>query len=319
MFLSRSQAGPPPPSGPRSTSAPPAARCARRSPASSATSPPRSIAAYPRLPAGTARVSHAGPRLLGLGELERTRDDLADRIAEVRAQAAAQGERQAEARLLIERMLLDPGAYQLGAGQQRRHRRARLQELARRPAARHRRHAGRLVARQDLLRLPVSHLTSSAALMGRRSRARRAAQPAARGADPPAPARPAPPDRRAAAGAVAPVPARRAVRPRRARADRGRRVTGLDSDRGRLALLCGLVLASLGGLDTALREHFTGFRSHSSVLAGLPAVLVAGALFFGRAPWAAVAAGAVITFACRVLGVPHRVPPPVGRPVVPLK
>ena len=29
----------------------------------------------------------------------------------MREQAAAQGERQAEARLLIERMLLDPGAY----------------------------------------------------------------------------------------------------------------------------------------------------------------------------------------------------------------
>ena len=59
------------------------------------------IAAYPRLPAGTALVSHGGPRLLGLEELERTRDDLADRIAEVRAEAAAQGERQAEARQLI--------------------------------------------------------------------------------------------------------------------------------------------------------------------------------------------------------------------------
>ena len=39
------------------------------------------------------------------------RDDLADRLAEVREQAAAQAERQSEARLLIERMLLDPGAY----------------------------------------------------------------------------------------------------------------------------------------------------------------------------------------------------------------
>jgi len=69
------------------------------------------IAAYPRLPAGTARAAYAGPRLLGLEQLERVRDDLADRIAEVRAQAAAQAERQTEARLLIERMLLDPGAY----------------------------------------------------------------------------------------------------------------------------------------------------------------------------------------------------------------
>jgi hypothetical protein len=69
------------------------------------------IAAYPRLPAGTARVAQDGPRLLGLEELERVRDDLADRLADMRAQAAAQAERQEEARLLIERMLLDPGRY----------------------------------------------------------------------------------------------------------------------------------------------------------------------------------------------------------------
>ena len=69
------------------------------------------IAAYPRLPAGTARVPSTGPRLLGLEQLERVRDDLADRLAAAREQAAAQAERQSEARLLIERMLLDPGAY----------------------------------------------------------------------------------------------------------------------------------------------------------------------------------------------------------------
>jgi hypothetical protein len=69
------------------------------------------IAAYPRLPAGTASVSHGGPRLLGLEQLERVRDDLAGRLADVREQAAGQADRQAEARLLIERMLLDPGAY----------------------------------------------------------------------------------------------------------------------------------------------------------------------------------------------------------------
>jgi hypothetical protein len=74
-------------------------------------------------------------------------------------------------------------------------------------------------------------------------------------------------------------------------------LSGLDTDRGRLALLCGLALASLGGLDTALREHFAGFRSHSTLLAGLPGVVVAGALFFARAPWLAVAAGAVASFA----------------------
>jgi hypothetical protein len=69
------------------------------------------LAAYPRLPVQSASVSHCGPRLLGLGELERTRDDHAARSAEVREQAARQGERQAEKRLLIERMLLEPGAF----------------------------------------------------------------------------------------------------------------------------------------------------------------------------------------------------------------
>jgi hypothetical protein len=53
----------------------------------------------------------AGPRLLSLGELERVRDGLAGRLRDARDQAAAQAERQAEKRLLIERMLLDPGAH----------------------------------------------------------------------------------------------------------------------------------------------------------------------------------------------------------------
>ena len=130
--------------------------------------------------------------------------------------------------------------------------------------------------------------------MGRRSRARRAAQPAPEAPSAPTPARLS--DERPQApwhpiplvelsvviGLVLIVVGF---------------VVGIGSDGGRLALLCGLVLASLGGLDTALREHFAGYRSHSSVLAGLPAVLVAGGLFFGRAPWAAVVGGGAITFA----------------------
>jgi hypothetical protein len=64
-----------------------------------------------RLPAGHARVRVSGPRLLGLGELERIRDDLAGRVADVRERAARQGECQAAKRVLIERMLLHPGEY----------------------------------------------------------------------------------------------------------------------------------------------------------------------------------------------------------------
>ena len=65
---------------------------------------------------------------------------------------------------------------------------------------------------------------------------------------------------------------------------------------GRTALLFGLILASLGGLDTVMREHFAGFKSHSLVLAGLPAVLVAAGLYFVKVPWPVVVAGAVVSF-----------------------
>jgi hypothetical protein len=48
-----------------------------------------------------------------------------------------------------------------------------------------------------------------------------------------------------------------------------------DDEQGRLAIMLGLVLASLAGLDTAARDHFGGFRSHSSLLAAMPTVLTA--------------------------------------------
>jgi hypothetical protein len=74
-------------------------------------------------------------------------------------------------------------------------------------------------------------------------------------------------------------------------------VLDLDSDRGRLLLLCGMTLGSLAGLDTALREHFTGYRSHTTVLAAIPGVITAGTLFFARAPWPAVTGAAIAVFA----------------------
>lgn len=70
-----------------------------------------------------------------------------------------------------------------------------------------------------------------------------------------------------------------------------------DSHRGQVLLVTGLALGSLGGLETALREHVSGFKSHTTILAALPTVLVAGVLFFAAAPWIAVVLGAVITFA----------------------
>src|SRR5918999_1736968 len=69
-----------------------------------------------------------------------------------------------------------------------------------------------------------------------------------------------------------------------------------DTDRGRAMLVSGMLLGSLGGLDTALREHFAGYRSHTMILAGLPAVGLAAILYFAGAPWPAVTAGAGVSF-----------------------
>ncbi|HEY2160537.1 MAG TPA: hypothetical protein VGH24_04460 [Solirubrobacteraceae bacterium] len=69
------------------------------------------VTAYPmggfELPA----AGSAEPRLLGLEELERVRDDLAERVRAARATITARGEEQAANRLLLERMLLEPGKY----------------------------------------------------------------------------------------------------------------------------------------------------------------------------------------------------------------
>ena len=45
-------------------------------------------------------------------------------------------------------------------------------------------------------------------------------------------------------------------------------------------LACGIALASLAGLELAIREHVAGFRSHSALLAGAAAVAVVVPLFF---------------------------------------
>jgi hypothetical protein len=51
-------------------------------------------------------------------------------------------------------------------------------------------------------------------------------------------------------------------------------------NRGTVMILTGLALASLGGLEVAIREHFSGYRSHTLVLAGLVATVCLGLLFF---------------------------------------
>jgi hypothetical protein len=51
------------------------------------------------------------PRLLDLGELEQVRDELAERLRDARVAIAERAEIHADNRVLLERMLLEPGKY----------------------------------------------------------------------------------------------------------------------------------------------------------------------------------------------------------------
>ncbi|HEX2232937.1 MAG TPA: hypothetical protein VHG69_06190 [Thermoleophilaceae bacterium] len=53
---------------------------------------------------------------------------------------------------------------------------------------------------------------------------------------------------------------------------------------GNARFAAGLALASLGGAELAVREHLAGYRSHSTLLAGVTAFLVVTALAIGPGP-----------------------------------
>ena len=68
-------------------------------------------ATYPRTGFDWKVRSHGGPRLLGIAELERIRDALADRLAENRALLGDRTYVEARNRRLIEEMMLAPEKY----------------------------------------------------------------------------------------------------------------------------------------------------------------------------------------------------------------
>jgi hypothetical protein len=57
------------------------------------------------------------------------------------------------------------------------------------------------------------------------------------------------------------------------------------------AIGVGVALAGLGGLEVAVREHFAGYRSHTTLLAGAAFVLVTGLVFYAAGQVLAVALG----------------------------
>jgi hypothetical protein len=68
-------------------------------------------------------------------------------------------------------------------------------------------------------------------------------------------------------------------------------VKGSDGER---FIFAGLVIASLGGGELALREHMAGYRSHSSLLAGAAAFAAVTAVALGLGPvklWVLLALG----------------------------
>ena len=69
------------------------------------------VTAFPMggLPQPVQAAGHA--RLLGLGELEVVRDELAERLREARLTIARRADEQAEKRVILERMLLRPADY----------------------------------------------------------------------------------------------------------------------------------------------------------------------------------------------------------------
>jgi hypothetical protein len=77
----------------------------------------------------------------------------------------------------------------------------------------------------------------------------------------------------------------------------------VGGDRGTLLLGIGIGLAGIGGLELAIREHFAGFRSHSTLLAGVPAIAVLALLFYTETlpPGARIVVAAAV-FAASVVG-----------------
>ncbi len=59
-------------------------------------------------------------------------------------------------------------------------------------------------------------------------------------------------------------------------------------------LLIGLGLGSLGGLELSLREHLAGYRSHTTLLAGVGFVVATGVTYFGFR---------MVLWACLLIGV----------------
>jgi hypothetical protein len=70
----------------------------------------------------------------------------------------------------------------------------------------------------------------------------------------------------------------------------------IRGDQGVTMIIGGMALASLGGLELSIREHFAGFRSHTTLLAGAVALAAIGATYLLSKDQLAMVSAAAIAF-----------------------
>jgi hypothetical protein len=245
---------------------------------------------YPRLPLPAVR-RRGGPRLLSLGELEQIRDEMAGRVADVRAARMRVADDQADKRLTLERMLLEPGEYKwtrisandIGEeGCKHWHVRPRLGLVGMLAGWWHVKVSSGCPLAWGPWRTLRPRTFQS---MGKRSRKRADGPVRTQPRQAPAPVRSTAPGVKGRVDRFIEAADQRPKAPWHpfplielsVLAGLALIIIGAinsDTDNGKLAIFVGLALAALAGLDTAVRDHFSGFRSHSTLLAGFPAALV---------------------------------------------
>jgi hypothetical protein len=288
--------------------------------------------AFPRHGLEWAVGALGGPRVLDTAELERVRDALVVRIREARVEIARQADVEEANRGLLEQMIADPDRYRwlrisnadIGdPGCRHWHSRPRWGILGMLLGWwRVRLSSGCPLA--EGLRPPDRPQLSSTSKKKKKARRRRTQQASAPAATEQAL------DHPVGSGGEAEQPTGRySVAKQRTGLDSDERppapwgsfplvelvvlvgigmivggfVVGLDEVRGQTLAATGLALASLAGLELSVREHFAGFRSHTTLLASAAAVATLVVLYYlvELSAVASLVAAALVGFAAGML------------------
>jgi len=74
------------------------------------------------------------------------------------------------------------------------------------------------------------------------------------------------------------------------------RLSGSDTSSGRATLLAGLAAVAIGSVEVSLREHLSGYRSHTTMLAVLPVMVLDAPLVLVVAPFTSLMKAALLLF-----------------------